>query len=161
MDNPHAEQEDPYSLTLLQTSFWQFHLHWFQMTFGLHQTHWGWSPQYGQHKYNIDVFWDLTGHTRFSVWLPVTSNDIWSTPKRIGIIYSMWPTHTSSIRSLKDTVSPLSYCISIMFSINVSYRHMHTSTHTQTTSPSYRFPPSSAREKKKQLSSSKTIPELR
>ena len=40
----------------------------------------------------------------FTIWPPVTPNDLWPPPKTIEIIYLIWPIHMVSMTSLKYTL---------------------------------------------------------
>ena len=44
----------------------------------------------------------------FTIWPPVTSNDLWPPQKIIGIIYAIWPTYILNMRSLTFTLLEIS-----------------------------------------------------
>ena len=52
--------------------------------------------------------WVIVFTSFFTFWPLVTPNDLWPPPKTIGIIYSIWPTHTLHMLSLTFTLLEIS-----------------------------------------------------
>ena len=73
--------------------------------------------------------WVIVFTSFFTFWPLVTPNDLWPPPKTIGIIYSIWPTHTPNMRLVTLTLLEIS-CLQAKASHTHTPTHPHTHTHT-------------------------------
>ena len=72
--------------------------------------------------------WVIVFTSFFTFWPLVTPNDLWPPPKTIGIIYSIWPTHTPSMRFIEVIVLEIERLQAKCY----IHTHIHTYTHTHT-----------------------------